>query len=150
MSDTDFMIGIKKIIKDSIKNNIDIYIVTAYKTETNNIVARKLYEKNSREYIIQSGIGLGNNKGIVSGYEVGDVLVCVEINGMLIVLTTLYNNFFSDKDVTLVPTEKEYILKSAGSIKIFNKDNYGIEITEDGNIIIYGKSIDFKNTTGDL
>ncbi len=156
MTQYEFMAGLKRMMK-TIKNGIDIYEVVAYEideeTQSANVKVRKMLEKTAEDNIVVSGIGLGNNKGIVCGYEVGDMLLCVNYNGDLIILTTLYNQFYSTKDSMVLPLEKELILKNAGGamikftedggFEILNLNGNGIKMDKDDNVRIDAQYIDY-------
>jgi hypothetical protein len=156
----EFMHNLKKMIK-SVKESIDMYEVVSYEVDVDNnqtlLKVRHVLHKTSNDSIVISGIGLGNNKGIVSGYEVGDVLICLDLRGELIILTTIYNTMYSQKDTMVLPLQKELILKSAGGgqikfteeggFEILNLNGEGIKMDKDDEITITAKYIDINRVS---
>lgn len=142
---------IDKQIKEVMRNYIDLYQVVSYAETTGKITMKKLNERNEVLIeILDSGTGLGDAKCIKTGYAPGDILVVMELKGTKIILTSLYNEFFTQKDRRLIPSKNETIIKSNAGFKLLNKEGYGIECDESGNITIRGLTINHTQTKATL
>lgn len=138
-------------IKEALSNLIDIYQVVSYDENTGKVKMRKIYEKNDVLIeILDSGQGFGDKKTISIGYSPGDILVVLEIKGTKIILTSLFNDFFKEKDRKLIPNKNEMILKSASGFKLLNDEGFGITCDEFGNITIRGLTINHTQTPEEL
>lgn len=118
-------------------------------------------------------VGIGNLKGVIKFPEVNDLGIVLNIFGEFFWLGNIFDFYSVKNDVVpdlgkgmvLQATEggsfiflkenNEILLKSKSGFKIIflndrvrimNKDRYGVEITSDGKVNIYGIEINFYNT----
>jgi hypothetical protein len=153
--DEKFMNGLANFvdtkIKEALKNYIDIYQVTEYNQTTGRIKIRGIHDKVDEDIeILDTSTGLGDKKQITTGYAPGDIVLVLEIKGTKIILGSMFNDFFKEKDRKLIPESNQTIIKSNKGFKILNKDGYGIECDESGNITIRGLTINHTQTVSEL
>lgn len=150
MASQDLFFKLGKYIDTKIKEKlfefIDIYQVVSYNEIDGSIKVRRLYEKvDENEDIIDSGKGYGDKKQISMGYEPGDILLIIEINGTKIILTSLFNQFFDSKDNKLIPKKGE-MLFNCKNFNILNKKGYGVVCDENGKMTFHATEINFTQT----
>ena len=138
---------IENKVKDRFRKFIDFFQVVDYNEDTGKITLRKIYEKADEIVeIFDTGTGFGDKKQINTGYAPGDIVVLMDFKGSKIVVGSLFNDFFNEKDRKLIPKKNETIIKSNAGFKLLNKDGYGIVCDEEGNITIRGKTVNHTQT----
>lgn len=157
---TDFLRQIEDIIKDKINNYVDLYRVESFNKAKYTVTLTSLYTDEKIEDVFLTSISLGNEKGIVHGYESGDIVVVMTINKEYFVLGTVHNTLGLPQDEKIEVDEGSYIfqteggaklkLQKDGSFKLFNSSNYGIECSSSGALTLRGVSIDMTDSPGDF
>ncbi len=117
-------------------------------------------------------LGLGNLKGVLKYPQVGDLGIVVDLFGESFWLGNILDIYSKNKDLVmdlkdgmliqskeagsfiLFTNEDDLVLKHKDGMKIIfknsyirikNSNNYGIEITSDGKVNIYGSEVNFYN-----
>jgi hypothetical protein len=155
----DFVTGLKRMIKANNKIMLELFEITKYDSVNKKISIKRPYEKTEFDNVLIGGVGLGNNKGVIIGYEVGEYVLVLDMMGQYVIVCSINNIFFPNKkDIQIWPLTKEIIiqtnalsrikLKADGSFKLYNRENYGIECDANGNLILRGKTIKHTKTVG--
>lgn len=159
MSESDFINTLRKMIKSNSKIYLELFEVIKYDEVQRIIEIKRPYEKTSYTNVIISSVGLGDNRGVSIGYEVGDYVLVYDMSGQFVIVNSVHNVFFpGQKDTEIWPKPKEIIIQSSSlgriklqndsGFKIMQKDGYGIQCDKDGNIVINAKTFELKNVSG--
>lgn len=127
-----------------------------------------------------SGLNFGNGRGVVFYPKTNDIIMAVNLFGEYIYLTSLYDTYtgtpdnqiqiksdemyivsqsfgsyvkFTSEDNIVIHTNNgaKYKLLKSGGWKLYSKDGYGIECSDDGEVLIRDKTgteVGYTNSPG--